>query len=440
MLAQPNRSSANKFDVKQEEGLNCLHPFYSQKNQIADMSTQIPEYLSQQTSIIERWFEEQWVKTPPPLYCSVDLRYSGFKLAPVDTNLFPAGFNLLLPESYPACVKAFQEHLNTLQIKAHRILLIPESHTRNLGYLENVSTLIEILSQAGMEVRVGSMIEEIKAPQVITLPSGRSITLFPIQRQDNRLRVEAFEPDLILLNHDLSGGVPALLENLEQPILPPLKAGWSTRLKSEHFQHYYNVTQEFSEAIGMDPWLLFPLFQYCGKVNFMSHGGEDCIEYKASCLLKAIQQKYNEYGISESPFLIVKSDTGTYGMGVMTLRTPEEIHHLNRKERTRMSAGKGGVDIDRVLIQEGVYTSEKEREDQGAAEAVVYMMGKEIVGGFYRLHAERKSDENLNAPGMYFDNARFEILSKTDQPRLYAYQVVARLALLAAAREIKEDA
>lgn len=403
------------------------------------MTISIPEHFLQQTSLIERWFQEQWKKTPPPLYCSVDLRFSGIKLAPVDTNLFPAGFNLLLPEAYPVCAKALQDHLNALQIKAQKVLLIPENHTRNLGYLENVATLTEILSLANMETRTGTLIEEIRTPQTITLPSGRSITLFPIEKQNNRLNVESFEPELILLNHDLSGGIPSLLKDLEQPILPPLKAGWSTRLKSEHFQHYDNVTQEFSETTGIDPWLLFPLFKYCEQVNFMSHGGEDCIENKAGCLLDAIQEKYNEYDISEPPFLIVKSDTGTYGMGVMTLRTPEEIHNLNRKERTRMSSGKGGVDIHRVLIQEGVYTNEKEKENQGAGEAVVYMVGKEIVGGFYRLHADRKSDENLNAPGMYFDNARFEILEKTHPALLYAYRVVARLALLAAAREISGD-
>ena len=36
---------------------------------------------------------------------SVDLRNSGFKLAPVDTNLFPGGFNNLNP-GFPAAVRA----------------------------------------------------------------------------------------------------------------------------------------------------------------------------------------------------------------------------------------------------------------------------------------------------------------------------------------------
>ena len=38
---------------------------------------------------IERWFRLEWMEHTPPFYSSVDLRNAGFKLAPVDTNLYP---------------------------------------------------------------------------------------------------------------------------------------------------------------------------------------------------------------------------------------------------------------------------------------------------------------------------------------------------------------
>ncbi len=38
---------------------------------------------------IERWFRLEWMEHTPPFYTSVDIRNAGFKLAPVDTNLFP---------------------------------------------------------------------------------------------------------------------------------------------------------------------------------------------------------------------------------------------------------------------------------------------------------------------------------------------------------------
>ena len=44
---------------------------------------------------IEHWFRQNWQEHTPPFYGSVDLRNSGFKLAPVDMNLFPGGFNNL---------------------------------------------------------------------------------------------------------------------------------------------------------------------------------------------------------------------------------------------------------------------------------------------------------------------------------------------------------
>ena len=52
------------------------------------------------------------------------------------------------------------------------------------------------------------------------------------------------------------------------------------------------------------------------------------------------------------------------------------------------------------LVQEGVLT--QERINDAVAEPVVYMMDRYVVGGFYRVHAERGVDQNLNAPGATF--------------------------------------
>lgn len=57
---------------------------------------------------IEHWFRSQWLEYASPFYASVDLRNSGFKLAPVDTNLFPGGFNNLNPEFLSLSVQAAQ--------------------------------------------------------------------------------------------------------------------------------------------------------------------------------------------------------------------------------------------------------------------------------------------------------------------------------------------
>ena len=57
---------------------------------------------------IERWFRLQWQDHTPPFYGSVDLRNAGFKLAPVDMNLFPGGLNNLSEEMLPCAVQAAQ--------------------------------------------------------------------------------------------------------------------------------------------------------------------------------------------------------------------------------------------------------------------------------------------------------------------------------------------
>jgi glutamate--cysteine ligase len=117
-------------------------------------------------------------------------------------------------------------------------------------------------------------------------------------------------------------------------------------------------------------------------------------------LLTKIRKKYKEYGINEKPFVVVKADNGTYGMGIMTVRDVKDLDELNRKTKNKMSVIKDGQAGQQVIIQEGVLTNE--RINDAVAEPVVYMMDRYVVGGFYRVHADRGSDENLNAPGSSF--------------------------------------
>ena len=403
--------------------------------------------LSHQTEI-EAWFRQQWLKNPAPFYASVDLRNAGFKLAPVDTNLFPAGFNNLNDAFIPLCVQAVQSAMERIDCEAQHILLIPENHTRNLFYLESVATLRDILQKAGYEVRIGSMLEELKEKQAFDLPSGQQIVLEPLIREDNTIKVEGFTPCLVVLNNDLSSGYPPLLDGLDQHIIPPLKLGWYSRLKSEHFTYYRAIAEEFAKQIDIDPWLIDPLFKNCGEVDFMKKEGVDTMAENVSALLADIQKKYDQYNVPHKPFVVVKADAGSYGMGVMTVHDAEEFYQLNRKQRSRMATTKEGQQINKVIMQEGVYTFETWGEDEAVAEPVVYMIDHFVVGGFYRVHKGRGINENLNAPGMHFEPLAFVdscINPDRDKApdacpnRFYAYGVIARLALLAAARELVEQ-
>ena len=398
--------------------------------------------------LIEQWLRAQWLERSPPFYTSVDLRNAGFKLAPVDTNLFPGGFNNLNPSFLPLCVQAAMAAIEKICPEARNLLLIPESHTRNQFYLQNVARLASILHHTGLNVRIGTLLPEITAATRLELTDGQTLTLEPLTRlgpAGRRLGLEGFDPCAILLNNDLSAGVPDILANIqEQYLLPPLHAGWHVRRKSKHFAAYNEVANSFAELLGIDPWLINPGFEVCGEVNFQERAGEECLAANVDALLLRTRAKYQEYGVTEKPFVIVKADAGTYGMGIMTVHDASEVKGLNRKQRNKMSVGKEGLQVTEVIIQEGVPTYEK--VDDGVAEPVIYMIDRYVVGGFYRVNTSRGIDENLNAPGMSFKPLAFETgcslpdsSQAPDAPpnRFYAYGVVARLAMVAAALELE---
>jgi len=420
------------------------HLTTSLKGPLQEIETHFLEHQAK----IEAWFRQQWLETPAPFYGSVDLRNAGFKLAPVDTNLFPAGFNNLNPAFMPLCVQAIQSIIEREMPKACSILLIPENHTRNLFYLENLATLQEVIVKAGYEVRIGSLLPDLEEPMTIDLSSGRKVVLEPVLRDDNKIKLNDFEPCMVLLNNDLSDGVPEILQGVSQPVLPPVELGWNQRRKSDHFAHYKQVAEAFAEMVEIDPWLINPLSHHCGKIDFKKQEGGDCLAKHVGMLLEEIQQKYDQYGLTDKPFVVVKSDAGTYGMGIMTVQSVDEIKELNRKQRNKMASSKGGQGVGQVIMQEGVYTFETWGSDQAVAEPVVYMMDHFVVGGFYRVHTGRGINENLNAPGMHFEPLAFAEPCNTpdlnkapdaNPNRFYAYGVIARLALLAAAREIAES-
>jgi len=395
------------------------------------------------TPAIERWFRLEWMEHTPPFYCSVDIRNAGFKLAPVDTNLFPGGWNNLTPEMLPLAVQAAMAAIEKICPEARNLLVVPESHTRNTFYLSNVVQLKRIFHQTGLNVRFGSLNPEIKEPTTFELPMGESLTIEPLIRSDRRLGLKDFDPCTILLNNDLSAGVPGILEDLhEQHLLPPLHAGWSVRRKSRHFQAYEEICKRFAKLLGIDPWLINPMYAKCGEVNFAEGLGMEALQSQVDALLTKIRRKYKEYGINEKPFVVVKPDNGSHGTGIMTVRDVKDLDAIHLKTRNKVSTGQA---LTEVIVQEGVLTNE--RVNEAVAEPVVYMMDRYVVGGFYRIHAERGIDESLNAPGASFVPLAFADSGRLPQPgerpgssspnRFYMYGVIARLALLAASYELE---
>jgi glutamate--cysteine ligase len=397
---------------------------------------------------VEHWFRSFWLEHTPPFYSSVDLRNSGFKVAPIDTNLFPGGFNNLNLRFMPLCVQAAMVAIERFCPEARNLLLIPENHTRNSFYLQNVARLATLLRQAGLNARIGTLMAGMTEPLKVAVAEAEPLLLEPLVRRGTRLGLADFDPCTVLLNNDLSAGVPEVLRGLAgQWILPPLHAGWGTRRKSRHFVCYDTVAVDFARTLAVDPWLFNTYHARCGEVDFKSRAGEECLAANVEHVLKLVRGKYLEYGVTEQPYVVVKADAGTYGMGVMSAKSADDVVGLNRDTRKKMAVVKEGLAVSEVIIQEGVHTLETIRD--AVAEPVVYMIDRYVVGGFYRVHTARGKDENLNAPGMHFEPLAFDEpciqpdpTAAADAPcnRFYLYGVMARLAACAAALELEETA
>lgn len=162
-------------------------------------------------------------------------------------------------------------------------------------------------------MRLGSLLPEVTAPTRVDLANGASLLLEPLRRSA-RLGLDGFDPCAVLLNNDLSAGVPEILRGLdEQFVLPPLHAGWATRRKSNHFAAYDEVAEDFARLVGIDAWRINPYFSVCDQVNFHDRQGEDCLAANVDNGADLIREKYAEYSGIQEARMSLSADAGTTG-------------------------------------------------------------------------------------------------------------------------------
>ncbi len=149
--------------------------------------------------------------------------------------------------------------------------------------------------------------------------------------------------------------MPEILKDIEQTIIPSISAGWNVRRKSSHFKFYNAVAEEFAEFVNCDPWLINPYFTSQKNINFHTRVGEDQLSNNVANLLDKIKRKYNQYNIKHEPYVVIKADAGTYGMGIMIAKHAEDVTNLNRKKRNKMSVLIDGNEVSEVIIQEGIH-------------------------------------------------------------------------------------
>lgn len=402
---------------------------------------------------VHRWLDSHEKSGELPLYSSVDIRDSGLKLAVVDTNLFPAGFNNLCEHGMADSVRFMREAILRRAPDGKDILIIAEEHTRNTWYLENVRILQQIIERAGFNAKIATFLtiqpafcENMHFVELETA-TGQRVKIHCFKKILSEYKAGRENFDLIIMNNDLTTGIPEILRNPSRkgtavpiPIYPSIQAGWHSRLKSHHFSHTANLIREFARLLELDPWLFSCLFDVVDEVNIHIEDDRAQLADAASKLFKGIAAKYREHRIDEKPYIMLKADSGTYGMGVLPVEDPLEIINLNRTDRNKLYKGKGAQVIRRYLLQEGVPTMYHIGRE--VCEVCIYQIENNLVGGFYRSHAQKGERDNLNARGMAFskmcphskkygDCGVHHDISVFD-----IYRLLARVAAVAARREI----
>ena len=99
-----------------------------------------------------KWYEEKSREVPHPFYSGFDIRDASHKVAPVDANVFPAGFNNLSEEDQDQTARLMDLYLKQYHPSAKNILLLTEEHTNNPYYWDNVLILKALIEKDGYKV------------------------------------------------------------------------------------------------------------------------------------------------------------------------------------------------------------------------------------------------------------------------------------------------
>ncbi|HQP10954.1 MAG TPA: glutamate--cysteine ligase, partial [Candidatus Omnitrophota bacterium] len=340
---------------------------------------------------IHRWLESNEAAITPTLYSSVDIRDAGFKIAVIDTNIFPAGFNNLCEHGLEDSAKFMGEAIKARVPTGKNILIIAEEHTRNAWYLENIRILQTIIERAGFHAKIATFLDvqpefcnQAKSVELETA-TGQSVKIHCFRKILQEYEAGRERIDMIIMNNDLTTGIPDILKNSKVPIYPSIQAGWHSRLKSDHFDHTRNLIDELSGILGIDPWLFTGIYNVVDHADINNADDRQRLADAAADLFARIEEKYHEHRIAEKPFIFLKADAGTYGMGVLPVEDPFDILQLNRKNRNKLHVGKSAKVIDRFLLQEGVPTIYSTAHD--VSEVCIYQIENNLIGGFYRSHS-----------------------------------------------------
>ena len=388
----------------------------------------LTQRLEEKRSEIKKWMQEKRTEIPIPIYGSVDIRDSGWKVAVVDSNHFPAGFNNVSKNDESRLSSLLKSHILRLNEDCSWVHLYPESHTRNKGYVENVKTIKRLIEGAGYKCTVGS--PELRAFGSLDGLTG-PLMLDKVSLVDETLVVDNETPDLIMLNNDLTEGIlPGLSSN---QVIPPTHMGWQRRRKSEHYECLKSYIEEIAKILGVDSWHLMADWFVSEDKCLEKETCREMLAAEVDEFLANLKARYLKMGVERDPVVFIKNDRGTYGLGIMSVSSGEELLNLSNRKFKRLMYSKGGVDVENFLIQEGIPTCLKTPEGH-PVEPVVYLVDGEAASWFYRINSKKGDLENLNSPSAQF--VKFdEVKDKYGKHAHNWHALLAELSMLAMGAE-----
>lgn len=400
---------------------------------------QLLNFMTCHWNDINNYLDSKQTEIHVPIYASVDIRESKHKFAPVDHNIYPAGFNNICALDLEASSYIFSKALKKISPNAQTVGIIPESHTKNLFYLDHLAVLGKTIRDAGQSIRYFSFDEEVFSSdpncQEVKLlsQSNYDITIERAMIKDGHIYISSDQTpiDIAIMNNDQSKPLDVNWHQIKTPIVPTPHIGWFKRKKIDHFKYYQQVANEFCEHFFINPDLIQARFKYVDNVDFMSKEGLDELS-------KEVDKLFQELPDQVEKKIFIKASQGTYGMGISVVSSAQEVLDMNRKLRNKMDIGKNGKKFTSVVIQEGIDTILK--YDNDPAEVAIYLVDGISVGGFMRVNGLKDTLSNLNSKGMVFKKFCIsEIRENQDhQAKEATYSVIARLATLASGLEIQD--
>ncbi len=396
------------------------------------------EFICHHWNTVNEWIDKAQSGIPQPLTSSVDVRESKTKFAPVDHNMYPAGFNNVCSKDLLHCADRFREVFDKIKPGLNRVGLLPESHTKNKYYLDHLHHLKTTLESTDADVKIFSPDENLFAETgahkiELESQSGHKIEIFKAQVMDGQFICTipdvTFNFDVVVLNNDQSEPLKVDWKSIKTPVHPSPFVGWYKRQKIHHFMHYRKVANEFATHFGINPDLIQAHFSQIEQVDFETKEGLDILGDEVDNFLKTLP---------EGSSVFVKASQGTYGMGISVVSSGDEIRSMNRKGRNKMDVGKNNLKFTSVLIQEGVETIVK--YDEAPAEVTIYLVNGKSSGGFMRANPLKGTQANLNSQGMIYRKFCISDIKQDcdHQIKEGVYSVIARLSVLAGAYEMKE--